>query len=234
MLLYTAFGCLLHFGWLALRHLRLPTYAERAKWLHRWCEKLLRRLRVRYETQGEYPSQGLIVSNHLSYVDILVLSAMHPCLFVSKKEVKTWPIFGWLATLAGSIYIDRDRRSDISRVNAELLKGLNSGVPCVLFPEGTSSDGSQVLPFRSSLLQPAVECGAEITPALIEYSDPRACWFGNASFLLHALTMLGIESFEARVKFSPTRLKAEERKAATKAAFEKVLELRGEVIPARS
>lgn len=232
--MFTATCCLLEFGLLMLSHWGMPPYSKRATCLHKWCRIALRRLNVRHETIGDFPSEGLIISNHLSYLDILVLSAMHPCLFVSKKEVKAWPMFGWLATLAGTIYIDRERRADVARVNAELVQGLSSGVPCVLFPEGTSSNGEQVLPFRSSLLQPAVECSAEITPAYIAYSDPRACWFGEMEFLPHAIEMLGIERIDATVRFSPSRLKAEERKAATKAAYEKVVQLRGEPSPARS
>jgi 1-acyl-sn-glycerol-3-phosphate acyltransferase len=239
VLLFTAICCLLDFGWLTLLHRGLPPYAKRAGCLHKWCRVALRRLKVSCALHGEFPSDGLIISNHLSYLDIMVMSALHPCLFVSKKEVAAWPIFGWLATLSGTIYIDRERRSDVARVNEELLKGLNSGVPCVLFPEGTSSNGEQVLPFRSSLLQPAVECAAHITPAYISYSDPRACWFGDAEFFPHALELLGISRVSAVVRFSATRMKAEERKAAARAAYERVLELRQEELrpeasPARS
>lgn len=97
--------------------------------------------------------KGLLVSNHLSYVDVLVIGAITPAIFVSKNEARHWPVFGALARLAGTIFVRRDKRTDVARLAAEIKNALDAGVLVVLFPEGTSSAGARVLPFKSALLQ---------------------------------------------------------------------------------
>src|SRR5206468_5645494 len=99
-----ALVCLCDFGWRRL--LYNPTRAQRADWLQRWCKTGLRLIGTRLEVEGGAPLKGLIVSNHLSYLDILVYSAIAGCTFVSKREVRSWPVFGWIATVATTIYID--------------------------------------------------------------------------------------------------------------------------------
>src|SRR5262249_811792 len=79
----------------------------RAVWLHRWCRFACRVLGIRVTRHGSMPSSGLLVSNHLSYLDIVVLSSIRPCVFVAKRDVATWPLFGWLAHAAGAIFVDR-------------------------------------------------------------------------------------------------------------------------------
>src|SRR5215472_18232767 len=129
---------------------------HRAYTLHRWTSRTLRGLAVSYSWEGSAPASGLLVANHLSYLDILVFSAIAPCVFVSKREVRSWPGIGWVASLAGSVYIDRSRHDGTHDVQPQLAASLAAGVRVILFAEGTSSDGRQVLPFRSSLFQPAV------------------------------------------------------------------------------
>jgi 1-acyl-sn-glycerol-3-phosphate acyltransferase len=98
----------------------------------------------------------LLVANHLSYLDIVLLSSLTPCVFVAKNEVKDWPVFGWFARLAGTVFVDRNDRRDAARANELIRSALREGALVVLFPEGTSSNGSTVLPFKSSLLQAAI------------------------------------------------------------------------------
>ena len=125
--------------------------------LHRWSKWTLPRMGIRVEVAGSPAGAGLIASNHLSYLDILVYSAIAPCAFVAKREVRAWPAVGWIATLAGTIYVDRSRRSETHTIQPEIQSALAAGLRLFLFPEGTSSDGSCVLPFHSSLFQPAVD-----------------------------------------------------------------------------
>src|SRR5882724_5225296 len=128
--------------------------AERAEWLHRACSRALRRMNIPVKQGGDIPAAGLIAANHLSYLDILALSALAPFVFIAKKEVRKWPVFGWMAKTAGCVFVDRERKLDTGKVNEDVAAALKAGLRVVLFPEGTSSDGSGVLPFRPSLFEP--------------------------------------------------------------------------------
>jgi lyso-ornithine lipid O-acyltransferase len=200
----------------------------RGEWLHRWCKQTLPKLGVIVESVGPIPFSGLLVSNHLSYLDIMVYSAITPCIFVSKKEVKSWPVFGTLATMAGTVYINRKRNADAHRVRNEVAEALREGLLVVVYPEGTSSDGSGVLPFKPALFQSAVEAQAEITPAHIHYwledGDPRTdvAYWGNMSFLPHLLKLLGKSPIQARVTFADRRIRAKDRATATEAAYQTI------------
>src|SRR6185436_7426012 len=108
---------------------------------------VLRLLAADIGSDGPCPRDGLLVSNHLSYLDILVLATLTPAVFVSKSEVKNWPVFGWFARMAGTIFLQRTRRADVVRISEEITTVLRGGHLVVLFPEGTSSNGRQVLPF---------------------------------------------------------------------------------------
>lgn len=129
----------------------------RGAWLHGWCRFACRVLGIRIKTYGSMPSSGLLVSNHLSYLDIVVLSSIRPCVFVAKRDVASWPLFGWLAHAAGTIFVDRERRFSSPKVVNGIRDAIAGGSVVVLFPEGTSSDGSTVLPFKSALLESAVQ-----------------------------------------------------------------------------
>jgi len=121
------------------------TLEQRAQWLHEACVLILRRLAMRVSSSGSLPDSGLIVSNHLSYLDILFYAAVMPCIFVSKSEVLSWPVFGLLARCGGTIFIRRDRAASVDEVSTRMREALAAGIPIVLFPEGTSTDGSKVL-----------------------------------------------------------------------------------------
>src|SRR5262249_54040859 len=155
------------------------------------------------------PGGGLIASNHLSYLDILVYSTIAPCAFVAKREVRSWPGVGWIATLAGTIYIDRSRRTETHTIQPEIQSALAGGLRLFLFPEGTTSDGSRVLRFPSPLFQPAVDLQAQVSAAAISYSVPDgnpgtdACYWGDMTLFPHLIHLLTKRSVTATVKFSP-------------------------------
>ncbi len=182
---------------------------------------------MRLESRGSRPSQGLVCSNHLTYLDILVYAATMPCVFVSKREVSRWPAFGFFARCGGTIFLDRQSRTNAEKVTRQMAAVLESGVPVLLFPEGTSTDGASVERFHPTLLEPAVDLGQEMTAAAIGYraqgreeSDP--CWYGDAPFLPHLFHTLSLPSIAAEVEFHPDRNIYADRKIAA-------LELREQV-----
>jgi 1-acyl-sn-glycerol-3-phosphate acyltransferase len=205
--------------------------SERAHWLHESCRTGLRRLGIEVHVTGCFPERGLLVSNHMSYLDILVYSSVAPCVFVSKKEVKSWPIFGQMARMAGTVFIDRSRSADTRLVNAEMLEALSSGAVVVLFPEGTSSDGASVLPFRPALFDAAVRANELITPAHLRYEVPDGSpgndvgYWGSMSFFPHLLKLLSKRGIRALIHFSSEPRKFEDRKVAAQKIHEMVLEL---------
>ncbi len=142
---------------------------ERSLRLHKISSALLNHFGVERKVFGRVPSSGLLVTNHVSFADIMLLSAVQPMVFVSKSEVAAWPVVGDIAGAAGTIFVERKRRTDVARVNADLRRVLDAGLLVTLFPEGTSSDGSSVLPFQPSLLQPAVEAALPVHPGHLSY-----------------------------------------------------------------
>ena len=222
---------------LALLRLGGPlTPVKRALWLQSACRGVLSSLGIRCSVQGATPAHGLVVSNHLSYLDILIYSAAMPCVFVSKVEVNKWPYFGVAARAGGTLFIDRSSRASAVAVALEMAERLKLPIPVLLFPEGTSTDGSQVRTFHTSLFEPAVKAGAPVTPAAVRYVIERGvperalCWFGDAPFLPHLWKTLGTPGFAAKVIFGSPATYASRREAA-RATHAQVCEMRG-IIPA--
>jgi 1-acyl-sn-glycerol-3-phosphate acyltransferase len=192
---------------------------------------ILRRLGMQLESRGTRPAQGLVCSNHLSYLDILVFAAATPCVFVAKREVRRWPVFGVLARCGGTIFVDRQSRSSAEEDTRKIAGVLKEGVPVLLFPEGTSTDGSAVLRFHPTLLEPAVQLTTEITAAAIGYRAQGAeerdvCWFGDAPFLPHLLRTLARARVVAEVEFFPERSAQPDRKTAALELHERVEAMR--------
>src|ERR1043165_9219823 len=153
------------------RHCAFRSYKSwplaRAGWLQRSSRRVLRIFEMETHVAGSVPRDGLLACNHLSYLDVLVLAALTPSLFVAKSEVRQWPVFGWFARLAGTIFVNRSKPSQAARSADEIAVALRDGALVVLFPEGTSSGGETVLPFKSSLLEPATRHVHALTAGLI-------------------------------------------------------------------
>jgi 1-acyl-sn-glycerol-3-phosphate acyltransferase len=126
---------------------------------------------------------GLIVSNHISWLDVYVLNSVIPMRFIAKSEVRSWPVIGWLCERAQTIFIQREKRRDTARVNQEAVEVLRKGHHIAMFPEGTTTDGTQVRHFHSSLLQPAVDAGVAIRPIAIRYYDKRGELSTDANYI---------------------------------------------------
>ena len=192
---------------------------------------ILRRLGMRVSASGSLPNSGLIVSNHLSYLDILFYAAVMPCIFVSKSEVLSWPVFGLLARCGGTIFVRRDRAASVDEVSSRMREALAAGIPIVLFPEGTSTDGSKVLPFYTALFEPAVQLGAPISSAAIAYTiedatEAHLCYYGDITFFPHLLDTMGRRGIHGRLQFEAGGAAFENRKVAARQTWEQVVSAR--------
>lgn len=165
--------------WTISRRFKYATPAQRSAHVQQWAQDFLKILEVQLRTSGTPRTQGplLVVANHISWLDILVMLAVQPVCFVSKSEIKSWPLIGWLATNAGTLYIERTSRRDAMRVVHHIADALKPAAPghlaqmIAVFPEGTTSDGSVVLPFHGNLIQAAISVHAPIQPVALRYLD---------------------------------------------------------------
>jgi len=187
---------------------RAGSAKARSIWLQRLCRRLTRMLDLRAEYRGEPAREGLFVFNHVSYLDIVTLAARHPVVFVAKKEVRSWPVIGWIAASAGTIFIDRTKRSDVARITANMGELLAQGIRVCIFPEGTSSNGSRVLPFRTSLLEPAIAHDYPVTAGWVGYSlddgdaATEVCYWGDLTFGPHLLNLFTKRCVHASVAYA--------------------------------
>jgi 1-acyl-sn-glycerol-3-phosphate acyltransferase len=184
---------------------------------------LCRLLRIRVRVQG-VPATGtpvLIVSNHVSWADIVVLGAISPMVFVAKREVSGWPLIGAAARVQKVVFVDRERRQQTGTAVNEIAARLAAGHPVVLFAEGTSSDGNRVLPFRTALIGAAAAARDDaaiatlaLQPLSICYPGmgglpmgraqrPRVAWYGDLDFLPHLKNFIRRNDVDAVVSFGP-------------------------------
>lgn len=222
-------------GWLptlgfrsgATRRIRVRRALKRA-----WGRVALRILGVRVACTGPRPPAGsLVTSNHLSYLDIIVLGSLLPVVFVSKSEVRNWPFVGWVATMVGTIYIDRSRKRDALRVLARMQTALGRGDSVVIFPEATSTEGATILPFRSFLLAGAAKDGHPVRWLTLSYRTPpdappardRVCWWGDAGFVGHFLRLCGLRRIDCTVRFGESPVRSRDRKALARSLREAML-----------
>lgn len=210
------------------------TKAERAEWLHASCARIAKRLSLAPEIFGAMDGAGLTVSNHLTYLDILVYGAVRPFVFVAKSEVRRWPLLGTLARVGGTIFVDRDRNLQVANAGRQIEQVLKDGLAVLLFPEGTSSDGREVLPFRSPLFEPAIRTGSSVTAAAIRYHaadgiESEVTYCGEMVFLPHLFRTLCVRDLAAEIRFDSPSLFTE-RKAAARVAWLKVHGLRARLM----
>lgn len=146
--------------------------ADRQRYaIQRWARGVLRIFGLGLQVDGSPQGGGplLLVGNHVSWVDIYAYLAVVDARFVAKSEVRSWPVIGWFASRLGTIFVDRDRPRDAVRVGQAIADGLRDGASIVVFPEGTTSDGTRVLPFSPVLFAPACDLGVPVQPVAIRY-----------------------------------------------------------------
>lgn len=226
---------LVHDTWRYFREVQgCPADRERiarARWLHGCCRRVLPVLHIHVNVRGSLPERGLIVANHLSYLDVLVLSATLPCVFVSKKEIQDWPLFGTFARRSGTLFLDRKRRGAVGGVAGQMRDVLAAGLPLIFFPEGTSTNGDTVLPFKTSLFEPVTELGCPVAAAAISYTMSGGSvrdeihWWGTMTLAPHLLNVFGKRRIEATIRFGEPRPRTGDRKAIARELHDEVVTL---------
>jgi len=200
--------------------------------MHRYCRRVVRALGVTWSVEGEVPEGGALVSNHLSYVDILLYAAIRPFVMVAKAEVRGWPGIGWLTSRAGTVYVVRGGGPETyPGVNRAMAEAYRSGMPVLFFPEGTTTDGSvEVLPFRRGLFHSVLNEGVPLHTAALSYAtdDKKAsiaddvCWWGDATLAPHLVRLTGTDGVRAKVRFGGAVAEREDRFVLSQKAREQV------------
>lgn len=142
--------------------------SRRLRLKRRWSQQLLRGLGIELRVSGA-SAEGLLVANHVSFLDIFVINAVAPAAFVAKDDVRGWPLIGWLAARADTIFLERGSRAAAQHARARLVEHLGAGGRAAVFPEGTTTAGDRVLPFHGALFQAAIDAGVPITPLALRY-----------------------------------------------------------------
>lgn len=204
-----------------------------------WARASARIAGMRIEVRGEPPRGAfLLVSNHLGYIDVITIAACTDCVFVAKSDVARWPLIGFICRTIGIIFIDRARKRSIPETIQDIERRRRRGFGVVIFPEGTSSSGDEVAPFKPSLLELAASGGEPVHHVALEYETPTGevrareavCWWGDMPFGEHVYNLLRMPGFRATVAFGARPIVAEDRKelaerlhAAVRAEREKIL-----------
>jgi lyso-ornithine lipid O-acyltransferase len=227
------------------------------RWLPRLFHRALARIiNLRVKVVGTLVQQKpvLILSNHVSWLDITALGSVMPLSFIAKSEVETWPLFGLLAKLQRSIFVDRNRRGETGKANGEIAARLEEGDPIVLFAESTTSDGNRILPFRSALVGAARDAILSdsptkqvwLQPVAIAYNGAdglptgrmgraRLGWYGDMEMIPHLVGILRGGTLDIVVRFGePIAFGPEtDRKAVTKQAEDQVRRMLSEGLTGR-
>jgi 1-acyl-sn-glycerol-3-phosphate acyltransferase len=203
-----------------------------------WSAKLLRIVGVATRVEGEPPGESetgaMIAANHVSWLDIFAISGVRPTRFIAKSEIRDWPLAGWIVERAGTIFIRRDRRRDTARINDLVHDALAQGDRVGLFPEGTTTEGDQLLKFHTSLFEPAIANRAHVHPCAIRYehADGSLCraiaYVGELSFMQSLGLVIRQRGVVVRIAFaSPLEPGAGTRRDAAAAAQSAVATLLG-------
>lgn len=185
---------------------------RREWWISRWCAELLAVLNIRLIAHGTIPGKDItgtmFVSNHVSWLDIHALNSIHAVRFIAKSEIRGWPLFGWFAEKVNTLFTERTRRQDAGRMVEITADSLRAGDCLGFFPEGTTSDGAQLLPFKGSLMQAAINAGAQIWPVSIRYPNvdgsfnTEMAYYGEMSLLESIRRVLAQHSPVVELHFS--------------------------------
>ena len=198
-------------GWFTIT-LLFPRWSEsrRQATVQAWARRMLQILGIPLQVEGRPPVHGpvLLVANHISWLDILVMHAARHCRFVSKSDVKHWPLIGTLATGGGTLYIEREKRRDAMRVVHHMAESLKSGEIVAVFPEGTTGDGVSLLPFHGNLIQAAISADVPVQPVGLRFVDRRTgedsdgpLYLGDDTLLSSLWRTLAGRPFVAQVRF---------------------------------
>src|SRR5690625_677169 len=211
-----------------------PHKVWRNRCLTLWAATVAAFLNLKIEVSGEPPRPPFfLVSNHLSYLDIVVLYRYLDCTFVSMREVREWPVIGFMADTLGILFIDRKNRADVQRVNLQISEAIDHHQGVVIFPEGTTSSGDQIRHFRSSLLEPAAASGMGVHYAAISYrtlpgdqpASESVCWWGSTPLGTHVLRLTRNKGIQCRLQFGGESVIDSNRKTLSDTLHRRVSEL---------
>lgn len=177
-LLRGAVTCALLFRWL--------NQAQKDRLIRQWSLHLLKLFDMRLELDAQAPLHTggvVLVCNHVSWIDIFAINAWQPARFVSKAEVRDWPLIGWLCKQTGTVFLQRERRADARRTMHQITDMLQSGQIIAIFPEGTTTDGTMLLPFHANLLQAAISVDAPVLPVVLRWHEPNERFSTAAQFI---------------------------------------------------
>jgi 1-acyl-sn-glycerol-3-phosphate acyltransferase len=211
--LWRLLRCLVHIAagmWTILTVFPRLERVDRETRVHTWAQAMLKRAGIELSVSGLPVKDGpvLLVANHLSWLDIVVLHASRYCRFVSKADIKHWPLVGTLAGGAGTLYIERESRRDAHRVVHHMAERLMLGEVLAVFPEGTTGDGVTLKPFHANLLQAAISTEAPVQPIALRFVDadtgqtsfaPR--YIDDDSIFVSIWETLGVRRLRAEVVF---------------------------------
>lgn len=189
--------------------------------LKTWGKSCCKILGLQLEVRNSPPEPPfLLVSNHLSYLDVFVLFAQTRSLFVAKSDVKSWPLIGFIIRTCGILFIDRERKRDIKRVNKLISENINEYQGIIIFPEGTTSPGMNILPFKPSLLQYPATTNFPVSRVAITYINEEgeapayqtACWWDDTPFLIHFFRFLKQRKTNVLLHFGDDKIQSSDRK----------------------
>ena len=201
-----------------------------------WALQFLALWGIHLRVLGQPVASGpaLMVANHISWLDILVIHAARHCRFVSKSDIREWPLVGMLATGAGTLYIERTSRKDALRMVKDMADAMRNGDVVAVFPEGTTSDGRELLPFHANLIQAAIQAEAPVQPMSLQFVDARTgvpsfapCYIGDDTLIGSMWRTLTAPPIIAVVHFGePQHANGRDRRAWAQDLRVQVLHLR--------
>jgi 1-acyl-sn-glycerol-3-phosphate acyltransferase len=219
---------------LAICQFRFPRMTDTQKdhEIRRWSRRLLAASGMRVKAVGapaRWPERTMIATNHISWIDVFAVLAVAPGVFVAKSEIKSWPLIGRLVAEVGTLFIERERKSHVRRMNESIVAALASGRRVAICPEGTTTEGDQLLRFRAALLQPAIDARATLQPLGIRYLDAHgefsraAAYVGDMSLVASMWNIVSEPRMTAELRFSDALLSHEfDRRALARVAEERI------------
>lgn len=186
--------------------------AGRDQRIKKWSAALLGILQVEVDIRNEAgaSTQALIVSNHISWLDIFVINSLQPCRFVAKADIRSWPALGWLCEKSGTIFIARGKQREVRRVYEGLVTSIRAGERIAFFPEGTTAAQGTLLPFHPNLFEAAIEAGVPVQPYALRYLDEQgnlhaaADFIGDMTFVDSMLLIMKTRKMTAQLILLPT------------------------------
>ncbi len=230
ILISTVFFYLLIIMGIPLSVFGLNNTRWRAFFLSKWGAVMCLIIGLRVEVKGTPPEPPyFMVSNHLSYTDIFMLISKTKSVFIAKSEVLSWPMFGFMSKTVGMLFVDRSKRTDVKRVNELISERINESQGILLFPEGTTTSGAEIIPFKASLLAYPAELNMPVHYVTISYSTPSdeihasesVCWWRDITFASHLIELLKLRKIYGTITFGDEPIRNNDRKELANDLYEK-------------